>query len=553
MKVEIVFRVSCLRAQSLHFRDGGSPEDIVEETFMITVRCGSYTHVCALRSQLNDLYPFIAVENIADLDLEVAEEYDTVATVWKNYQNYSEHGTGEVGGGDGDGDGDEDDSCDGEWAQDEIGGITNQKVSMLALSKFEGTTHESMCQFHDVILNHPVSAELKKALKDTSTDALDINSYFIRFPSGEAHKFDGHSYDSLEDSDTLVDQLLTSTEKYVITDANGGESVELSTQQCIIVDAYEKGSRYKPYIMVNKSGLRQLERFGPIGTLKIRIGQAEDSPQQQSSSLQRQQPQQENTYQSVFEAYSDVIGLFQEMRSGAADVEESAEERILMNEIARELVPLLDSIRMSMPEEEEPQPALVRRIYTSGVALAGRIVRNWIFNGLLLNTAYALFQYILTCLFWSLILPTFGLSRTYNIVTLFVVNLFSERILTMVERIGRDGGVGVFLRLHAAMRFVKRLCLNAFETALRRVALFCISYKRPVYNTDGSLDPVSEAEEAARRELPLPSKVCLFLLWVFQDSLLLWLTLVPNFADVYQRVLREQQELNARRVENHDR
>ena len=493
---------------------------------MISVRCGSYSYVSQLRGQLGIVYPFFAVESIADLDVTVADEYDTVATVWKNYQNYGEDEHG-----------------------DEHGDIENQSVSVVAVARFTGTTYGEVCQFHDVLLRHPVSTELRKALKDTSTDALDINSYFIRFPSGRSHRFDGHSYDSLEGCDTLVDQLLTSTEKYVVTDAEGGESVELSTQQCVVVDAYDQASCYKPYIMVNKSGLRQLERFGPIGTLKIRIhGEEEELATTTAPASQTQPP---NTYQAVFEAYSDVLGLFQAMRSDGGR-RESASETILMDEVVRELVPLLDSIRMAIPEPQEPQPSVLRRVYRSSVVLARRFVVNWLISGLLLNIAFVLSQFLLTCLFWSLILPTLGVPRKYVAVAVFAVNLFSENMLTMLERMGREGGVGTFLRVHAWMRLLKTAAASSVDTLYHAVVLFCVSYQRPVYNPDGSLDPASEADEALRREQALPFRLGRLSLRAVQDFLLLMLTLEPNFADVYQRVFREVQTRNQARVDHQD-
>lgn len=534
MKVDVVFRVSCARAQSLHYRDEGLAEDIVQETFMISVRCGSYSYVSQLQSQLGAVYPFIAVDSIADLDITVAEAYDTVATVWENYQNYGEDERGDEEGA-------------------EHGDLEEQNVSVVAVARFTGTTHGEVCQFHDVLQQHPVSAELRKALKDTSTDALDINSYFIRFPSGRSHRFDGHSYDSLEGCDTLVDQLLTSTEKYVVTDAEGGESVELSTQQCVVVDAYDQDSCYKPYIMVNKSGLRQLERFGPIGTLKIRIHgeEAESARPTPSPAAGTNRPP--NTYQAVFEAYSDALGLFQAMRSDGGD-RVSASERVLMDEVVRELVPLLDSIRTAMPEPQEPQPPLLRRAYRSSISLARRFAFNWLFSGLLLNVGFVLSQYLLMCLFWGLILPTLGLPRNYIAVAVFAANLFSENMLTMLERTGREGGIGACLRVHAWMRLLKAAAASHVDTLYHAVVLFCVSYQRPVYSPDGSLDPASEADEARRRAQSLLRRLGLLLLRTVQDLLLFVLTLEPNFAEVYQRVLREVQTQtpNQARVQHED-
>ncbi|VEU22954.1 DEKNAAC104242 [Brettanomyces naardenensis] len=110
---------------------------------------------------------------------------------------------------------------------------------------------------------------------DTREEARRESSKYltkILLPDGSVRKISGHSFERLEDGGEFVDQLATSSVKYVVEGINDrGEqvTVELSSQQCILVD---KGDpNYDPYILVSNSARKALDSIQPIGFLTVNV------------------------------------------------------------------------------------------------------------------------------------------------------------------------------------------------------------------------------------------------------------------------------------------
>ncbi|GMG18433.1 unnamed protein product [[Candida] boidinii] len=99
----------------------------------------------------------------------------------------------------------------------------------------------------------------------------------VRFSDGSTKFIGGTSYDTLEDEDEyededeiiLIDQLSTSSIKYQFKFenpvTNETKIVELSSQQCIIVD----NGIDQPYLLINKSGKKLLNKLDKLGFLII--------------------------------------------------------------------------------------------------------------------------------------------------------------------------------------------------------------------------------------------------------------------------------------------
>lgn len=98
----------------------------------------------------------------------------------------------------------------------------------------------------------------------------------VKFSDGTIRQLYGHSYDRLENVDgkpgDFVDQLATSKVKYVfkgLDDQGKNVTVELSSQQCILVDPSDH--QFEPYILLSASGRKALDNIQPLGFLTVNI------------------------------------------------------------------------------------------------------------------------------------------------------------------------------------------------------------------------------------------------------------------------------------------
>lgn len=544
----ILFKVECLRQDSLNYRESGHVNDKVEEMFMTKVFCGVNIHISKLRMHLNNLYPFLEVMNIADLDGEVANEFEELGTLCDNYQDYIykkqhdiEYNSDDEDIEDSDYE-EEEEEVEGERTVDELDKVdsTHPKIdfedwayySIIATARLIATSDDDVRKFHKTLLENSVDPQLAKVC---GLDGGVGDGYSIRFPSGEVHKFNGHSFDGLEDSNKFIDQLLTSSEKYVITDVDSGESVELSTQQCICVEPADDENYYQPYIMVNKSGLRQLERLGPIETLKIRTGKKkrnEDTIQSVGNDTIS------NNYKSILNVYSGLLTLVQELNNDKK-IKINSNESNFLRIIESELHPILSSIRNGKIEFDndlkQGRKLKLKNIITYPIRVMKSFVRQWIFSGLLLSIGYNLSQYYAKCLFFSLIAYSFGVESIAVYVLIFLINLFLNCVIETFNKLAEEG-VPLCRKIHNALVFTKGFLLNFIHGGFYGIALFCVSYERSIYHTtnENNNDEI-DLLEIQRMQGGILTKMKLYSLRFVQDLILLILTLIPTFVEVYER------------------
>lgn len=532
MKVYVIFRVKCDRESSLHFRDGGNFQDSVDEHFMIRVQCNERSYISSIRDKLSKIYNFISVNKISDLDTEIAEEFDSLSTLWENYQDYKE---------------------EEEVENDKIGIVNDKKFAIIAISQYTGKTHQELCQFHELIKNNPVDKEFNKFNELNKLNEMNINQYQIQSPYGN-YKFNGHSYDSVEgDNHVFIDQLLTSSEKYLIYDDNDNNDhnpIELSTQQCIIVDSIDK-----PYIMVNKSGLRQLEKFGDIETLKVRIGNENNLVNNTIPPPPPTTTTNTNTTPDIVELMSDIIKSFTNIRKDKIPLSPHIIE--VFNQIDNELLPLLISVNEDIKEKEKINNRkkesiffIIKLSYQYWKNLIFNVFTNWIFNGLFLNVLYSIFRYLLSCLFCGLITSNLGLSNyiTFGIVP--IVNLFTDNVINTLGKIGNEGRISIFIKIHNIFKNSKAYIYKSIDILFKAITIFCISYHRPIYNNINRINENGNNEEEINQVIEdkwmegggIINKVFVILLRIIQDCILLIMTLIPTFADVYERTFREFQQ-----------
>lgn len=424
----------------------GTGDGETECTFMAVVADTPELSTADLLQRLQQMYPFLAPEGLTDLD---GEELETSATEpllqsWNNYESYR----------------------DDRW-QDAV----PDKMFFLCNASFTGTTPEQLEQLHRLVADQPFSALFNDRLKQ-----WDIpEEYCIKFPSGRKYFMDGHSYDGLHGSNTVVDQLLTSCERYVVTDTGSNRSVELSTQQCILVDTYNPGSPYKPYIMVSKSGLRQLEKLGPLDDLKIRIGHKPEAPAADAGpepplGTTRDNARLANSQQQVFGAYSDLVGIFSDVCESRAPV--SAEERVLLASLRTELLPVLEEIRGALQEPRSWSPLNGAR--WMGRQLS-RFIAAWIRSGLLFSLLYTLFRYCLKTAWICYLAHIFHLGHNALYLAVALLGLFSTDMLDSLGRVAADTGFAWVARVHLWLSSIRRFAGTRATSAMERIALCCLT------------------------------------------------------------------------------
>lgn len=443
--------------------------------FMTTIKCHYNIKMQDFRDRLQKVYPFLIIDEILDLDGEPVLMTEELRDVWKGYLSYED---GRKLPEEKENDGDENRPIP----------LPAEPISIRVRSHYSSRDPNDWLKFKKLIEENLFSKQLIRELR--RYDAKD-DKYSIKFPGGVKYKLNGHSYDSLEGTDTLVDQLLTSSEKYVVTDTETGEFVELSTQQCIIVDSFENGSPFKPYIMVNKSGLRQLEKLGPIDTLKIRFGHKETTETTETTAADTPTGSTidngpvRNSYQAVFSAYSELIGLFSEITNDESDMSEH--DRRVLSIIEAELIPLLESISLSMGEPEENlRKWSFTGIAKGGLDLLGRFYNVWVSNGLILTIIGGLFQYAAKNALYIFILCRLHLNYNYLVGMVLFLGLLDERMLSMVEKISTEGGIGWAAKVHSLLKTCRSFLQFFMKILLIRIIELCL-LNRPVCNRDNTI------------------------------------------------------------------
>lgn len=517
--LKIIFKVNCDKIGT------------ASQLFMIYVECAINTPISTLRDRLDKLYPFIKVDDVADLDEEIAEAFDTV---WSLHHNFKDFPKAEA---------------EEEEEEEEEDGCFLTVTPIIALSTYTGTTQTELDQFHDLLNKYPVGGDLKKIIHENHIYVANGTSYHIDSKIGRFN-FDGHSYDSVEGHDMFVDQLLNSSERYVFTKSylnnydDKENTVELSTQQCILVDSYKKDSSHQPYIMVNQSGLRQLERLGEINLFRIRVGEPEKESIDVSNSDKDSFSLNEK-YAKVFQIYSDMASLFKGCVDDSTSL--SPEEIDLLANVIDELVPILDEVQNELPKPErkaglvEINKMIFRYIFDS----VKWWLRTWILSGLFIEIGFSFLQYVIITALAAMVMDHFDAPNvTFLIVP--VLGLFTENTMKAIEKIGNRGELRAFTWVYKILRAIKTNMASVLNVSFYQIALFCISYRRPIYRVETNTEDTVDVE---MQQAGVLAKGFLYLLRFLQDMVLLLLTLLPPFAEIYRRALLEERAKQESRMD----
>jgi hypothetical protein len=526
MVVSIAYSVQCFRDLSLNYKN--SEEKIVYEKFMTTIKCNYNISMLALRQHLQSLYPFLIIDDITDLDGEPVMWDQELRQVWKGYQSFK------------------DEFDEDYFSQDDEDNnnlpLPDETIYIFVRSHFFDDDKTNLEKFHQLIKEHPYSDNLIKESKQ-----YDISDeYCVKFPSGEKYSFNGHSYDGLEGNNTLIDQLLTSSEKYIITNTETNQAIELSTQQCIIVDSYNHRSLYKPYIMVNKTGLRELERLGPIETLKIRFGHKEEMINELQMNTYNDDATKKNSYQSVLSAYSDLVELFSDIYNSPIAIKSS--EKQVIKTIERELLPLLNTIKDSLCEpgdagnnsintttnnnhdtgnDDNVNQGMIMRWIRWNLDVSRRFTNRWILNGLLISILSCLLQYTLKSLLFLFILYRLNLKFYFLMGAVFFIGLLDENVLATISKIGNEGGITWFLKIHAFLERSKIFLKILLKGSITIIINACL-IQRPIYLEDGSMTKEESDNESSRlNRWGVFGRVFFGALRFLQDFILCLVTLFP--------------------------
>lgn len=492
--VDIAFSILCYKDQSLHFKDAFDDDLRVTENFMSRITCKEDELVSQVLIRLGKEYPFLILNYATDPDGERADEFDTLEKVWHNYQSYE--------------------GVDCAISE-------RDHVTLHVHGIYESLQDEDLTQFHALIRERPFSTNIMHELKRWN---ITDESYDIRFPNGEYHSLSGHSYDGLQGTDRMVDQLLTCQEKYVITNDATGEQVELSSQQCFVVSPYDKDGIYKPYFMVSRSGLKLLEKLGPIETLKVRIGHLEDPTVVKSEG---------NTSASIFQAYSDILGLFTDISRRDVPLDDS--DRRSLHVIETEIIPLLDSLRADVDEPRgtvsNAEKSLVRKIWD--FILGFFLV--WIWNGLIFNLATVHFLFLLKAAFCIFVCYRLEIPKGVGYVGAIIIYISDTNVIQTWEKIGLRGGIPLVLKFHSLHKKTKEFLEQKFYNTLDILSWALVCYNRQIYNESGEVI-LDNRRLRENQGASFIMHIVEIIQQIVQDLILLVLTLFPPFSDSVKRV-----------------
>lgn len=553
MKVDICFKVECTAEQSLQYKDDNhSPTEMVMEYFMNRVILPGSTSISTLQQSFTGLYAFIHILGISDLDGELSDPLDTLNKLWKNYQDYIS------------------DDEEQQQEQQKVEEDDNISLSIIISCKYIGTSLFDIFQFHKQLRENPINNDFKQILEGIEFSSYDLNTYHINTLDG-SYKFNGHSYDSVEGNKVFVDQLLTSSEKYELINERNGKMIELSTQQCIIVDQLNNSlnSKFQPYIMVNKTGLSQLEKLENLERLKVKIGNvntvnkindAINFIQPNDSIIQQTREEKNQDRKRICDAINELISIANDtlnhnLLKSTDNDDDYYNDYEIIKEIITDILPFLYGLTTDMLNEsiQEPQKvdliSICKMIVKYPKKWISYIINNWISNGLIFQFMYTVFKSCFIEFILMLILSKFKMENNLT-TSIVIISLFlTDDIVELIGKIGNEGGVPYFPYIHNILRNIKNVINRIKEIILWGICHFCITFKRPVYVGNNSNE--QQVDEYMLRA-GLLSRIGLFTLRFVQDVVLIVLTVVPTVADVYKKTLRdaveeEQQKLQKQR------
>lgn len=368
------------------------------------------------------------------------------------------------------------------------------------------------------------------------TIAVTVDNIAELFDLGTRYPLD----DSLKHEIRIKEEALKmSHDKYVIS--AGDKSVELSTDQCLIMDSYTIERTQEPYILLNESGVELLEQLGPIDTLRVRIGSMgsnkEDTVTSNHYGKEHINKEESSYVEKLFELYADLMRRVEYLKRDSSSEKMTLRDREYIDGARHYIENVLMKLKVKASEKDREQregmiseavndaivsqrsQRMVVRAWNGTRWFFGQFFSQWLFGGLLINICGRIAMYLLKSSNICLLLYRLGIWNEWLFGLVFLVDLFEDNMLQIIEKLGEEGGVPYALRVHALLVLVKGTVVGAVQGVLESIVSLCL------------VEP----------PLQWPAPLRLALRCVLDAALLLLTALPPVYA-AYVRVRQQQQQ-----------